>query len=242
MKWTKPVYWSQILTGIAGVGAVLLSDNITKWHILVSAILVSSVVVSLLVVARAETDSDRNRSHLDTLLRAMELPYFIIQAITKEIESIATAHSWQLAHQEYFEREAVYQFRSSAGQLGRLVMATQEFKDLWILDEDARTRVLEARLFSVDQTASSQAEEEYAGAVIREAMSSHVKGPHWVSQSVQADGTRLYQLRMDQAAQPSRTVNVPKERFDELLSMVPILRYQELANEVACVFSGHHDK
>lgn len=239
MKWTRPVYWAQILTGIAGVGAVLIADSITKWHILVSAILVSSVVMSLLVVARAEADSDRNRSHLDTLLRAMELPYFIIQAITKEVESIAKRHSWNLEQQENFERETVYQFRSSTGQLGRLVMTDQEFKELWLLDEGARTKTLEARLFSVDKTISSQAAEEFAGAAIREAISSHVKGPHWVSQSVEADGTRRYQLRLDQAAQPINTLSVTKQRFDELLLMIPILRYQELANEVERVFSGH---
>lgn len=242
MKWTKPIYWSQILTGIAGMGAVLLSDNITKWHILVSAILVSSIVVSLLVVFRTEVDSDRNRAHLDTLLRAMELPYFIIVAITKEMEFIAKESNWQLVYQENFEGETVYQFRSSDGKLGRLVISSQEFKDLWILDQQGRTKVLKSRLFNTGQTASSQADEEFSGAVIREVISSHVKGPHWISQSVQENGTRQYELRRNQTAEPSKTVRISKERFDELLSMVPIIRYQELANEVARVFSDQHEE
>ncbi|MCA9130172.1 MAG: hypothetical protein KDB22_23955 [Planctomycetales bacterium] len=241
MKWTQPVYWAQILTGVAGIGAVLVADDITKWHLLVSAILATCIVVSLLVVARAEADADRNRSHLNTLLRAMELPYFIIKAITNEIELIANRHNWQITQQENFQKETVYQFRASDGQLGRVVMATQEFKDLWILDMEARSRALEARLFRVDQATLSQTGEEFAGVVIREAISCQVNGPHWVSQSVQTDGTRLYQLRLDKEAKPIKTVSVPKQRFDELLSMVPIRRYQELAMEVERVFSGHHE-
>lgn len=241
MKWIPPVYWTQILTGIAGIGAVLLADEITKWHVLVSAILASSIMVSLLVAARAQADADRNRSHLDTLLRAMELPYFIIQAITNQIKEIAERHNWQIAQQENFQQETVYQFRASDGQLGRVVMAAQEFKDLWILDLEVRTRALEGRLFGIDQSASSPTDEEFAGAVIREAISSKIKGPHWISQSVQADGTRLYQLQLPQDANPIKTVSVSKKRFDELLSMVPIRRYQELASEVERVFSGHHE-
>jgi hypothetical protein len=238
MKWTQPVYSAQILTGVAGIGAVLVADNITKWHILVSAILASSVVVSLMVVARAEADADRNRSHLDTLLRAMELPYFIIETISKVVESIARTRGWQLARQENFEQETVYQFQSNDRQFGRLVMAAQEFKDLWILDEAARTKSVERRLFDPEVSISPEAVERYAGAVIREAITKHVKGPHWVSQAVEPDGKRIYELRLDQTALPIKTVVFSKQRFDELLSMIPIRRYQELAEEVDRVFSA----
>ncbi len=237
MKWTQPVYSAQILTGVAGIGAVLVADNITKWHILVSAILASSVVMSLMVVARAEANADRNRSRLDTLLRAMELPYFIIEAISKVVEFIARRRSWQLTRQENFEQETVYQFKSADRQLGRLIIAAQEFKDLWILDEAAREKAIEARLFDASQITSSEAAEHYASAAVREAIAKHIRGPHWVSQAVKADGTRLYELRLDQNAQPIKTVIVDRQRFDELLSMLPIRRYQELAEEVDRVFS-----
>lgn len=191
MKWVKPVYVVQLLTGIAGIGAVLVADRITKWHILVSAILAASIVVSLMVVARAESDAERNRAHLDTLLRAMELPYFIIEAVSNEIKSIARRRGWALLRQENFEHETVYQFQSDGGRLGRLVMTSQEFKDLWILEPKLRTAAIQARLFDTGQTVSPEAAEDYAGVVVREAISEHVKGPHWVSQRKAPDGARV---------------------------------------------------
>ena len=80
---------AQILTGIAGIGAVLVADEITRLHILVAAVLAASVAVSLLVVARTEADAERDRAHLDTLLRAMELPFFIIEAVSKVVDAVA---------------------------------------------------------------------------------------------------------------------------------------------------------
>ena len=85
MKWA--VYAAQVLTGIAGIGAVLVADEITRLHILVAVVLAASVAVSLLVVARSEADAERDRAHLDTLLRAMELPFFIIEAVSKVVDA-----------------------------------------------------------------------------------------------------------------------------------------------------------
>lgn len=236
MKWT--VYAAQILTGVAGIGAVLVADDVTKLHILVAAILAISVVVSLVVVARAEADADRNRSHLDTLLRAMELPYFIIAAISKVIDTIAKQKGWQLVRQENFKNETVYEFNSTDGQRGRLVMPAQEFKDLWILDETPRRDAIETRLFAPAQSGFFQAAESYAGVAVREAIAEHLKRPHWVSQGTDADGARRYEVHLDQAGQPIKTIVFSKQRFDELLSMLPIRRDHELAQEVNRVFSA----
>lgn len=235
MKWA--VYAAQILTGVAGIGALLVADNITRWHILVAAVLAASVAVSLLVVARAEADAERNRAHLDTLLRAMELPAFIIEAISKEVGAVARKHGWQWTQQENFARETVYQFRSIDGQMGRLIIGEQEFKDLWILEEGARIKALEARLFGIGQSTAADAAMEHAGAVLREAIAERVRGPHWVSQPVDAGGARRYEVRLQQHAPPIKTLVLTKERIDELLEMMPIRRYQEIEEEVERVFS-----
>lgn len=237
MKWA--VYAAQVLTGIAGIGAVLVADEITRLHILVAAVLAASIAVSLLVVARAEADAERDRAHLDTLLRAMELPFFIIEAVSKVVDAVARKRGWQWTQQENFERETVYRFRSTDGQLGRLVIGEQEFKDLWILDEGERTKAIEARLFGTGQGTASDAAMAYAGAAIREAIAEHVSGPHWVSQPADAGGARRYEVRLQQHATPIKTLVLTKARVDELLAMLPIRRYQELAEEVDRVFSAN---
>jgi hypothetical protein len=239
IKWTQPVYAAQALTGIAGIGAILVADHITKWHILVSVILATSVLTSLMVVARAEGDAQRNRAHLDTLLRSMELPYFIIEAITASVRSIAKTRDWVVESQENFERETVYKFRASGGQQGRFLVSEQEFKDLWILEDSARRSAIERRLFESDLGMAAARLEEYAAAVVREAIAEHVTGSHWVTQPVQSDGTRVYEVRTTQAAPPMKTVTFSPGRFRELLAMVPPLRrYHELAEEVNRVFEA----
>lgn len=232
MKWLKPVYLVQLLTGVAGIGAILVADHITKWHILVSAILAVSIIVSLMVVARAESDADRNRARLDTLLRAMELPYFVVKAISTLVKSTAAKRGWQLMGQENFERQTVYHFQSASGPLGRLVVTEQEFKDLWILDDAARARAMQARLFDTGPDSSPEVAEEHAGEVIREAISEHVNGPHWVTQRMEGDGTMVYEVRLDGAAQRLTALKLSKQRYDALLSTPPIRRYEELAEEV----------
>jgi hypothetical protein len=234
MKWT--VYAAQILTGVAGTGAVLVADNVTQLHVLVAVILAISVVVSLLVVARTEADADRNRSHLDTLLRAMELPYFIIAAVSKVVDAVAKQRGWQLTRQENFKQETVYQFQSTDGQPGRLVVPAQEFKDLWILDEKPRKNAIERRLFAPVESGSFQGSADHADIAVREAISTHLGRPHWVSQVTEADGARRYEVHLDQADRPIKSVVVSKQRFDELLSMLPIRRDHELAEEVGRIF------
>lgn len=236
MKWT--VYATQVLTGLAGIGAILLADNVTKLHVLVAVILGISLVVSLMVVARAEADADRNRSHLDTLLRAMELPYFIIRAISKLVGAVAKQKGWQLTQQENFQQETVYQFQSADGQLGRLVMPAQEFKDLWILDETLRTKKIESRLFASVGGGPPEAIEEDMERTIREAIAEHFRCAHWVSQAKDEDGTRRYGVRLDQNGRVLKTVVFSKQRFDEFLSMLPIRRDQVLADEVTSVLSA----
>ncbi|MGH7826567.1 MAG: hypothetical protein ACREQ7_15515 [Candidatus Binatia bacterium] len=81
-RWMEPVYITQVLTGLAGIGAILIDDAFTKWHAFLVGIIGCSLITSLIVTARAETDSQRNKKHVETLLRAMELPYFIIKALT----------------------------------------------------------------------------------------------------------------------------------------------------------------
>ena len=235
MKWT--VYAVQILTGVAGIGAVLVADNVTQLHVLVAVTLAISVVVSLLVVARTEADADRNRSHLDTLLRAMELPYFIIAAVSKVVDAVAIQKGWRLTQQENFKQETVYQFQSTDGQSGRLVVPAQEFKDLWILDEKPRKDAIERRLFVPVESGTSQGSADHANIAIRQAISALLRGPHWVSQVTEADGARRYEVCHDQAGRPIKSVVFSKQRFDELLSMLPIRRDHELAEEVGRVFS-----
>jgi hypothetical protein len=232
MKWTQPVYAAQLLTGVAGIGAILVADNITKWHILVSVIVAISVVTSLVVTGRTEADAQRNRASLDTLLRSMELPYFIIEAVTDTIRSLAKTRDWVLTRQENFDRETVYQFEAQGGQCGRLLVSAQEFKDLWILETAARETAIEERLFESDLSTSAERLQDYAAAVVREAISGLVEGPHWITQPVQADGAKLFEVRVAQTALPSATVRFSAERFRELLAMVPPLRrYHELAEE-----------
>lgn len=169
----------------------------------------------------------------------MELPYFIIEAITVTVRSIAKTRDWALTRQENFERETVYQFEASGGQQGRLVVSEQEFKDLWNLEDSARRSAIERRLFESDLGMSAARLEEYTAAVVREAIAEHVTGSHWVTQPVQSDGTRVYEVRITKAAPPLRSVTFAPERFRELLAMVPPLRrYHELAEEVNRVFKA----
>jgi hypothetical protein len=237
MKWIRPIYAAQILTGIAGIGAVLVADRITRWHIVVSAIVLASVATSLIVVSQSETDAERNRARLDTLLRSMELPYFIIQTISLTVRSIAKTRDWEWIHQENFERETVYQFVSSVGQHGRLVISEQEFKDLWILEDAARATAIERRLFESDLKTSAEERQDHAEEAIREAISEHMTGPHFIEQTVHADGTKAYTVRLTQTGPPLKIVRFPRERFDDVISMVPLRRYHELADEVNRVFN-----
>lgn len=175
-KWIAPVYLAQVFTGLAGIGATLIADQITKWHILVAGIIGTSLITSLIVTARAEADSQRNKNHVETLLRAMELPYFIIKAVTNLIESSAKVKGWLLTRQENFHRETVYEFRSAEGEVGRLVVPEQEFKDLWVLDDDARLKAIEERLFGADSP-----DGEYLSTVVREAIGEEISGPYRIA-------------------------------------------------------------
>jgi hypothetical protein len=238
MKWTQPVYTAQILTGVAGIGAILASDTITALHIVVAVVLAVSMAVSLMVVGRAEADAARNRAHLDTLMRAMELPYFIIDAVSGMVRAVASTRDWRYVRQHNFQDETVYQFESASGQPGRLLMTAQEFKDLWLLDERDRRRAIERRLFEPDLQVTPEQAARDAETAIREAISEHVKGPHWISESRQPDGTRVYAVRRDQTSPPFNTLVFTSDRFAALLATVPIRRYQELAEEVERAFTA----
>lgn len=63
------------------------------------------------------------------------------------IESSARAKGWSLTRQENLQHETVYEFQSSGSEQGRLVVPEQEFKNLWILEDSDRLKVIEGRLF-----------------------------------------------------------------------------------------------
>jgi hypothetical protein len=228
--WLEPVYVAQVLTGLAGIGAVAIDDPFTKWHALILAIIASSLVTSLVVTARAEVDARRNRTHVETLLRAMELPYFIIKAMTPLIESVARARGWTLTRQENFERETVYEFRSTGGEPGRLVVSEQEFKDLWILEDDARLNAIDARLFGVES------QREHLAAVVREAIGERASGPCWIGQQIEPDGTQVFEVRVEGSA--SVAVRLPVSRLDQLFAMPPVRRYRAVVDDVEKALGG----
>ena len=56
-SWMQPVYITQVLTGLAGAGAILIDDKLTTWRGLVVVIIVASLIASLIATASAEADS-----------------------------------------------------------------------------------------------------------------------------------------------------------------------------------------
>lgn len=224
-RWMEPVYITQVLTGLAGIGAILISDNITKWHALVVGVIGCSLITSLIVSARAEADSQRSKKHVETLLRAMELPYFIIHALTPLIESSAKAKGWSLTRQENFRDETVYEFQSTGNERGRLVISEQEFKDLWVLEDIDRLKAIENRLFGVDSL-----DVEHLATVIREAIGEQTVGPCRIIQETAPDGAQVFSVTTQCSG--SAVVQLSALQLRELFAMPPIRRYHAAAKEV----------
>lgn len=230
-RWMEPVYITQVLTGLAGIGAIVIDDPFTKWHALVAAVIGSSLITSLIVTARTESDSERNRKHVETLLRAMELPYFIIKALTPLIASTASANGWSLERQEHFQHESVYGFRSKSNEAGRLVVSAQEFKDLWILEDDARAKAVHARLYGPDDSKG-----EHLEAVVRQAIGEHVDGPCRIGQETTADGARVFTV--DAGPSGSAAVRLSAVRLAALFAMPPLQRYHAVMEDVGKALAG----
>jgi hypothetical protein len=232
-EWTNPVYAVQVFTGVVVLGSILVADKVTAIHILLAVIAFASVVVSLLATAHAEADSNRTRQYLETLLRSIELPYFIIKALTDQFASAAHNRAWTLTFQENFESETVYMFESTTKQSGRLVISQQEFKDLWLLNDRARADAINVRLFG-DNEPSIRAEvlQNQMGEVVREAIAKLVPGPHWIAEPSQPNGARAFLVSRTKAGPGKELLCLSQERQQELLAMTPLARYDSLAKMV----------
>lgn len=237
ISWMNPVYAGQILTGLAGVGGIFADGQITRLRLLLAAIATLSLLTSLLVAARAESEGERVRKHLETLLRSMEVPYFIIAAVSEVVKTAAGKLGWAWTKQENFKNATHYDFRGEAGQKGLLVVSEQEFRDLWILEEDKRLHAIKKRLFGATDEdlkgpASQEQDDELLGEVIREVVSTEVDGPHWIAVHPQADGTYTYTVRREQEDAGRVFLRLSPERRQELGKIVPIRRYAVVADEV----------
>jgi hypothetical protein len=233
--WKNPLYAAQILTGLTAVGAIFADGQVTRLRLYLAAIAGLSMVTSLFVAARTEGESLRARRHLETLLRSMELPSFIIERLSEIVKTVANKHGWRWIRQENFRGETVYCFQEVGGPAeGRLVVSDDEFKRLWILEEDERMRNIHERLFGAskrDVQDEVAQDNKYLDEVIRQAVSEEVVGPHWVGINRQADGTCVFTLRQNQDDAGRRFLRIPSERRRDLLAMVPVKRYAAGADD-----------
>jgi hypothetical protein len=195
------------------------------------------MVTSLMVSASTVNDSQRMRQYMDTLLRSMELPYFIIEKLSEIFKAVARQHGWGWSRQENFKRETVYYFQKVGGSAkGRLVVSDAEFKSLWLLEKDERLRQIEERLFG-RPTRDLKAEEtlarddEYLDQVVRQAVFEDLATPAWVSVRPQPDGTRAFMFRQNEDDSDRPFLRISSERRDDLQAQIPIRRYAEVATE-----------
>ncbi len=193
------------------------------------------MVASLFVAARAEGDSKRMHRHLETLLRSMELPYFIIERLSKFVNSAARKHGWAVVKQENFQGKTVYDFQKIGGSaVGRLVVSDDEFKRVWLLEKDDQVQTIDERLFGKaepDLKEETTREDKYLNEVIRQAISEEVEGPHWIGISHQPDGTSVFTLGQNQGDAEQPFLVISSERRHALGAMIPIQRYAAGAND-----------
>ena len=159
----------------------------------------------------------------------MELPYFIIKELTPLIKSSAKAKGWNVTRQENFQHETVYEFQSEGSEAGRLVVSDQEFKDIWVLEDSARLKAIEGRLFAVDGS-----DEEHFDTVIRESQSYTFRGPVWIGKKKAPDGAQIFTVTAVGSA--SLVVQFSAARLGELFAMPPRSRYHAAAEEVRQAF------
>jgi len=231
LKSFDPAYITQALTGLVGMVAILIGDEITKWHIFIAVVIGISLITSLLVTARAKAESVTNKKHVETLLRAMELPYFIIKELTPVISSIARAKGWTLTRQENFKNKTVYEFQSNKNEHGRLVISDQEFKDLWILESNDCYKAIENNIFDLNSS-----NEESLSFVIRQAISERISGEFRVKVKIEPDGTKIFHVTKE--GSDIAAIQFSADHLHELASMIPLRRYQAAAEKVWDVLKG----
>src|SRR4051812_15791183 len=100
--WRNPIYVAQVLTGLAAIGAIFADGNVTRLRIYLAALAGISAVASLLVAARAASDARRMQAYVETLLRSVGVPHFIIENLSAVIVRVAGEHHWHLVKQDQF--------------------------------------------------------------------------------------------------------------------------------------------
>jgi len=231
--WRSPIYIAQLLTGGAAIGAIFADGKITELRVYLATLAGLSAMASLLVAVRATSDSQRMQQYVETLLRSMELPYFIIENLSAVIGRIAGKHQWHLIGQENFEHETVYSFNlANSTVAGRLLMAEQEFKNIWLFDDNQRAQKIEQRLFG--QTSADGWDESESGlleAVVREALFEGANGPLWIGVHHTPEKDVLFTARQHQGDPEKAAFRITADRLQDLRAMIPIRRYAVAAQE-----------
>jgi hypothetical protein len=231
-KWTSPVYIAQAITAVVAISVILIDESIPpRWQVLTTALLAAALVLTIVVTARAEADAERNENYLQTLVLSMELPYFVIEDVSRKIRANAERRGWAFVKQENFREATVYDFSGADGVTGRLVIRDQEFKRLWLLDDPAREAATNARLFGGASSVQDSVE-ELMGSAIRLFISVGVSGPHWISVRQAADGTRVWEVARKQGGASVASLTLTGAAWQELLQISPLLRYASLSEKV----------
>ena len=234
--WKSPIYVAQLLTSLAAIGAIFADGQLTHLRLYLAAIAGLAMVASFVVAAHAEAESRRTRRNLETLLRSMEPLSFIIERLSMIIRATANSRGWRWDKQENLEQETVYSFheaRSAAS--GRLVMSEDEFKQVWVLEEDERVQYLERRLFGGAQRDVKKADTEdvkYFNQVVGQAVSDEAEGCLLlIAMHSQPDGAHVFTFRANQGDAEREFLNLAPSRQKELDAMIPLRRYATVADD-----------
>jgi hypothetical protein len=231
-KWTSPVYVAQTITAVAGISVILVDEGIAlHWRALTTALLAAALLLSIVVTGRAEADAERNENYLQTLVLSMQLPYFVIEDVSRKIRISAEGGGWAFLRQENFREATVYDFGGAGSATGRLVIRDEEFKRLWLLDDPARDTAINMRLFG-GEFSVQDSEEELMGSAIQFFISVGASGPHWISVRQVPEGTRTWEVSRTQGGALLASVIFTSDVWKELLQMPPLPRYALLSEQV----------
>jgi hypothetical protein len=229
--WRNPIYVAQVFTGLAAIGAIFADGSVTRLRVYLAALAGLSAVASLLVAARATSDSRRMQEYVETLLRSMELPYFIIENLSAVITRIAGEHNWHFVKQENFQLETVYSFNLAQSSVeGRLLVTEAEFKSIWLLDDKKRIQEIEKRLFGQGNHEVAK-EDRFLEAAVREAIFERAAGPLWIGVRHSADGSWVFAARRRENDPEQTAFQITADRLRELRALIPIRRYAVAAQE-----------
>ncbi|MFG1477374.1 hypothetical protein V5F53_01760 [Xanthobacter sp. V4C-4] len=148
IKGINVVVLAQIAAGVAAIGAIFSDGQVSVYRVIVGGVAFSAMLASIMVAINASVESDRMHQYLETLIRSVSLPYFIVRNVSDEISEITRQHGWSFEWQENFENATVYHFKKIDDNVhGSLIVSDAEFKDLWILRSKIRNGRLQVLMF-----------------------------------------------------------------------------------------------